>query len=206
MKQILLPLNIVLIIAVAILYFLHFGKSKTAVPTAATVTTKDSAGNVVVKPLKIAYVDLDSIQENYVYYKEKMDEFEKKKDRADRELNGAFQKIENERISFVQRGNAITQIEAENFQREYTRKMENLENQKRSMENNIQQEGVKTMEELKKKINDFLTIYNKTQEYSYIFSYSSTINMLFYKDTTYNITNEVVAGLNEEHNKTKVKK
>ncbi|WP_336515634.1 OmpH family outer membrane protein [Pollutibacter soli] len=206
MKQILLPLNIVLIIAVAILYFLHFGKSKTAVPSASTVTTKDSAGNVVVKPLKIAYVDLDSIQENYVYYKEKMDEFEKKKDRADRELNGAFQKIENERISFVQRGNAITQIEAENFQREYTRKMENLENQKRSMENNIQQEGVKTMEELKKKINDFLAIYNKTQEYSYIFSYSSTINMLFYKDTTYNITNEVVAGLNEEHNKTKVKK
>lgn len=206
MRQILLVLNIVLIIAVAILYYLHFGKSKTSVPSAATITTKDSAGNVVVKPLKIAYVDLDSIQENYVYYKEKMDEFEKKKDRADRELNSAFQKIENERVSFVQRGNTITQIEAENFQREYTRKMENLENQKRSMENNIQQEGVKTMEELKKKINDFLTAYNTTKEYSYIFSYSSTINMLFYKDTTYNITNEVVAGLNEEHNKTKVKK
>lgn len=206
MRQILLPLNIILIIAVAILYYLHFGKSKTSVPSVATVTTTDSTGNVVVKPLKIAYVDLDSIQENYEYYKEKMDEFEKKKDRADRELNSAFQKIENERISFVQRGNTITQIEAENFQREYTRKMENLENQKRNMENNIQQEGVKTMEELKKKINDFLTAYNATKDYSYIFSYSSTINMLFYKDTTYNITNEVVAGLNEEHNKTKVKK
>src|SRR5688572_17575997 len=158
MRQILLPLNIILIIAVAILYFLHFGKSKSsAVPSSATVTSQDSAGNEVVKPLKIAYVDLDSIQENYEYYKEKMDDFERKKERADRELNGAFQKIENERINFVQRGNSITQIEAENFQREYTRKMENLENQKRSMENNIQQEGVKTMEELKKKINDFLT-------------------------------------------------
>ena len=84
--------------------------------------------------------------------------------------------------------------------------MENLENQKRSMENNIQQEGVKTMEELKKKINEFLTSYNATRGYSYIFSYSSTINVLFYKDTTYNITPEVLAGLNEDYNKTKVKK
>ena len=135
-----------------------------------------------------------------------MTDFDRKKEKADRDLNSAFQKIENERITFIQKGNAITQVEAENFQREYTRKMEGLESQKRSMENNIQQEGVKTMEELKKKINDFLTTYNATRGFSYIFSYSSTINVLFYKDTTYNITQEVLTGLNEDYNKTKVKK
>ena len=62
------------------------------------------------------------------------------------------------------------------------------------------------MEELKKKINEFLTEYNQSRGYSYIFSYSSTINILFYKDTALNITNEVVSGLNEAYNKTKVKK
>ena len=165
-----------------------------------------STDSLVQNELKIAYVDLDSIQENYNYYKEKMDDFDRKKEGADRDLNNAFQKIENERIAFVQKGNAITQVEAENFQREYTRKMQNLENQKKSLENNIQQEGVKTMEELKKKINEFLTEYNQSRGYSYIFSYSSTINILFYKDTALNITNEVVSGLNEAYNKTKVKK
>ncbi len=205
MRQILLPLNIVLVIAVGVLFYLHFSNGKTKTVAGVPLASGKDSGTFA-KPLKIAYVDLDTIQENYEYYKEKMNEFEKKKERADRDLNSAFQKIENERITFVQKGNAITQIEAENFQREYTRKMENLENQKRSMENSIQQEGVKTMEELKKKINDFLTIYNSTRDYSYIFSYSSTISMLFYKDTTYNITKEVVAGLNEEYNKTKPKK
>ena len=203
MRQILLPLNIILLVAVAILYYLHFNAGK---KTATPVTTTRVTDSAQLKPLKIAYVDLDTIQEHYEYYKEKMTDFDRKKEKADRDLNSAFQKIENERITFIQKGNAITQVEAENFQREYTRKMEGLESQKRSMENNIQQEGVKTMEELKKKINDFLTTYNATRGFSYIFSYSSTINVLFYKDTTYNITQEVLTGLNEDYNKTKVKK
>lgn len=203
MKNFLLPLNILLAIAVAVLFYLHFNQKPAKVEVKSTTGSTDS---VVQKELKIAYVDLDSIQENYNYYKEKMDDFDRKKEGADRDLNNAFQKIENERIAFVQKGNAITQVEAENFQREYTRKMQNLENQKKSLENNIQQEGVKTMEELKKKINEFLTEYNQSRGYSYIFSYSSTINILFYKDTALNITNEVVSGLNEAYNKTKVKK
>ncbi len=204
MKNFLLPLNIILALAVAVLFYLHFNQKSATVDTKTGKGATDSAA--IQRELKIAYVDLDSIQENYNYYKEKMDEFERKKETADRDLNNAFQKIENERITFVQKGNAITQVEAENFQREYTRKMQNLENQKKSLENNIQSEGVKTMEELKKKINEFLTEYNKEKGYSYIFSYSSTINILFYKDTALNITSEVVSGLNEAYNKTKVKK
>ncbi len=204
MKNFLLPLNIILALAVAVLFYLHFNQKTATVDTRAGKGTTDSAA--MQRELKIAYVDLDSIQENYNYYKEKMDDFERKKESADRDLNNAFQKIENERIAFVQKGNAITQVEAENFQREYTRKMQNLENQKKSLENNIQSEGVKTMEELKKKINEFLTEYNKEKGYSYIFSYSSTINILFYKDTALNITSEVVSGLNDAYNKTKVKK
>jgi outer membrane protein len=197
-----LPLNILLALAVAILYFLHFGGGKKNV-SPAVVPAVDSSGNELVSSAKIAYVDLDSIQEKYDYYKEKMNEFERKKESADRDLNNAFQKIENERVAFIQKGQNITQVEAENFQREYTRKMQNLENQKKNLETNIQQEGVKTMEELKKRINDFLAEYNKSKGYSYILSFSSNINMLFYKDTTLNITNEVVQGLNDTYNKSK---
>jgi len=158
------------------------------------------------KQLKVAYVDLDSIQENYLLYKEKMDEFEKKKESADRDLNGAFQKIENERIAFAQRGQSITQAEYENFQRTYQGKLQNLEEQKRQLENNIASEGKKTMEELKTKINDFLQVYNKTKGYTYIFSYSNGLNVMFYKDSAYNITNEVVAGLNDAYKKNPSKK
>ncbi|MEY4627987.1 MAG: hypothetical protein RLZZ595_313 [Bacteroidota bacterium] len=156
--------------------------------------------------LRVAYVDLDSIQEKYLLYKEKMAEFEKKKESADRDLNGAYQKIENERVAFAQRGQSITQAEYENFQRTYQSKLQNLEEQKRQLENAIANDGMKTMDELKTKMNEFLEVYNKSKGYTYIFSYSSGLNVLFYKDTANNITNEVVAGLNEAYKKNPAKK
>jgi outer membrane protein len=203
MKNILPVITAVLAVLVGVLFYLHFKNHSQIDKISDKVTKQDTMAN---RPLKIAYVDLDSIQEKYEYYRTKMSEFEKKKENADRELNSSFQKIENERVAFVQRGNAITQVEAESFQRDYTRKMQNLENQKRVMENQIQEDGIKTMEELRKRINDFLEEYNKTQGYSYIFSYSAGLNVLFYKDPVYNITDEVVAGLNEAYRKTKEKK
>jgi outer membrane protein len=129
-------------------------------------------------------------------------EFDKKKENADRQLNSAFQKIEEERIAFAKKGQAITQSEYENFQRSYQTKMQNLEEQKRSMENAISVDGVKMLEELKGKIDSFLVDFNKEKGYSYIFSTSNSLNVLFYKDSANNITNEVVDGLNKLYNKT----
>jgi outer membrane protein len=188
-------INIVLALGVAVALFLQFKgtpKQASAVQTNTTATT-----------VKLGYVDLDSVQEKYLLYKEQMDLFEKKKEAADRDLNNAFQKIDNERIAFAKRGESITQVEYENFQRSYQAKMQNLEEQKRVLENSIASEGMKTMENLKKNIDDYLIIYNKEKAYSYIFSYSSGLNVLFYKDSATNITDEIVAGLNAEYNKTK---
>jgi outer membrane protein len=192
-------INIALFALLAVLAIAFFVSSKKTVSSPAAVSS--NAGN-----LKIAYVELDSIQEKYQYYKEKMVEFDKKKEDADRQLNTAFQKIEEERISFAKKGQAITQAEYENFQRSYQAKMQNLEEQKRNMENAISIDGVKMLEELKSKINGFLADYNKEKGYSYIFSTSNSLNVLFYKDSTYNITNEVVDGLNKAYNKSSQKK
>jgi len=200
MKNFLVGVVAVLVIAVAVLFFLHFKYHKQLDTISEKVVRQDTMAK---RPLRIAYVDLDSIQEKYEYYREKMTEFERKKETADRDLNSSFQKIENERVAFVQRGNAITQVEAEAFQRDYTRKMQNLENQKRTVESQIQTDGIRTMDELRKRINDFLEVYNKEKNYSYIFSYSTGLNVLFYKDTANNITNEVVTGLNDAYKKTK---
>ncbi|MFZ9661826.1 MAG: OmpH family outer membrane protein [Chitinophagaceae bacterium] len=202
MKNILSIVTSILAIAVVVLFSLHFKYHKQLNQISDKVRINDTSAN---RSLRIAYVDLDSIQEKYIYYKEKMKEFDKRKESADRDLNSSFQKIENERVAFVQRGNSITQVEAEAFERDYTRKMQNLESQKRNMETQIQEEGIKTMDDLKRRINDFLEKYNETEGYSYIFSYSSGLNVLFYKDKTYNITNEVVEGLNEAYKQTQKK-
>lgn len=192
--------NGLIFVSIAALAILHFSQGKSKQQS--TLEAKDNGS----KALKVAYVDLDSIQSKYTFYMEKMQEFEKKKESADRDLNNAFQKIENERIAFAKKGESITQAEYENFQRSYQAKMQNLEEQKRVLEANIANDGAKTMEDLKGRINSFLVDFNKDKAYSYIFSYSAGLNVLFYKDTTYNITDEVVAGLNEAYAKSGGKK
>ena len=69
------------------------------------------------KSLKIAYVDLDSIDAKFEFYKGKIEAFEKKKDGLDRQLNGAYQQLDKRRIDFLKRGNAITQAEADAFKK-----------------------------------------------------------------------------------------
>jgi len=192
-------INIVLFVLLGIMAIVLFLNSN-------KIPDVSNTGTAAENKLKIAYVDLDSIQANYLYYREKMTEFDKKKEDADRQLNTAFQRIEEERIAFAKRGQAITQSEYENFQRSYQTKMQNLEEQKRNMENAISTDGVKMLEELKGKIDAFLVEYNKDKKYSYIFSTSSSMNVLFYKDSSNNITNEVVAGLNKTYNKSDSKK
>ncbi|MFN5642757.1 MAG: OmpH family outer membrane protein [Sphingobacteriales bacterium] len=187
---------VILAILVTILFYVQFsGTSSKSVSSAKSVSGNEA------KELKIAYVDIDSIQANYEFYKAKSAEFEKKKENADRQLNGSFQKIEGERAAFAQRGNSITQAEYESFQRDYTTKMQNLENQKRVMEGQIQEEGFKMMEDFRKRINDFLIEYNKKKGYTYIYTDGGGINFLFYKDSTQNITKEVVDGLNAAYRK-----
>jgi len=186
--------NIALSLAIIVLLVLNF--SKKGASSSATNGKSDSTNQ-----LKFAYVDLDSLQEKYLYYQEKTKEFNSKKEAADRDLNGAFQKIDNERVAFIQRGQSVTQAEAENFQRVYQGKMQNLEEQKKQLENNIANEGMKTMVELKKTMNAFLEEYNKDKKYTFIFSFSSAVDVLFYKDKSYNITDDVVAGLNTEYKK-----
>ena len=54
---------------------------------------------------------------------------------------------------------------------------------------------MRRMKDVKTKIENFLKEYNKTKNYSYIVSYEQ--GLFYYKDTAYNITSDVIRGLNE---------
>ncbi|MCO5239851.1 MAG: OmpH family outer membrane protein [Chitinophagaceae bacterium] len=148
------------------------------------------------KLLKIAYVDLDSIDARFEFYKGKIEAFEKKKDGLDRQLNNAYQQLDKRRIDFLQKGNAITQSEADIFKKEYDQQLQYLENQRRKTEQDVQQEAMIMRDDIFKKINDYLSGYCKERGYTYVFSYSKNANIFLYEDPIYNITEEVITGLN----------
>ena len=72
MKNILLAINIILILLVGYLYYLHFSDTKKVVVPGLQIKTGTGSREAA----KVAYIDLDSLQNNYTYYKKIKTEFE----------------------------------------------------------------------------------------------------------------------------------
>ena len=187
-------MNVVLLVAVGVLFYWHFKGASNAAPTINIgPTSKDS---LVLKPLKVAYVDLDTIEEKFAYFKSKQNDFDRKREEADQNLNAAANEMERRRLAMAQKGAALTQAEVESFQKEYTARMQDLQRQHDQKQQEFATEQQKIMDDIQTKIRSFLEDYNKTKKYSFIFTTGKGALNLFYEDTAYNITNEVLEGLN----------
>jgi outer membrane protein len=190
MKNFTLGLNIVLIIAVAVLFYLHFSSEKKRVPSA--VTGNQSAGN-----FRIAYFEIDSVQNQFELLKEVHNSLNAK----DQELSRQLSQLENDFAKKYQdlqkNGSSLSQAEVISRQQELEDMDKNLKIKKRMMESEMQDESFNKLQDVKKKIENFLKDYNKNKGYSYILANSSDMNMMYYKDTIYNITADVIKGLNE---------
>jgi len=199
MKQFSILFNIFLLAALGVLYYLHFSTGKTNNPVRKTLANshKDtcSAGP------GIAYVELDSLNNNVGFIKERKKELESEQKQILNEYESACRQQETEKNNFIKRGNSITQTEAEEFQAKWIQRQQELDATKQSKGQRLAEKGGKIMEEVQLTLKGFLNDYNKDKRYSYIFATGGGFDYLFYKDSTQNITNEIIKGLNERMNK-----
>ena len=72
---------------------------------------------------------------------------------------------------------------------------EDMKNRKQQLDQEYNNYMMTKQNEIKTKIENFLKDYNKTRNYSYIISYEQ--GLFYYRDTAYNITTDVVKGLND---------
>ncbi|RXK62433.1 OmpH family outer membrane protein [Lacibacter luteus] len=189
----------VLLAAVAVLYVLHFSAGKKATEPKASTVVKDSAGAELPQHIKVAYIDLDTVQKYYEFFKLKNEELEREKNRYDNQIQGDLNKLERDRVEFLKKGQAITQVEAERFQQEYQTRYQQIGQRQQSMQGQHLENQSRAIEEIQKKINEYLKDYNKAGKYNFIFSTQEGNPTLYYKDTAFNITTEVVKGLNDAY-------
>lgn len=194
MKQFQSILLILLSLAVGVLFFLHFSGKKTNQANK-KINSKDSSV-LANQYLRVAYIDLDTIKEYYSYFKLKNDEIENEKQRIENEVQSGLDKLEKDRISFLKRGESITQIEAEKFQQEYQNRYQQIGAKRENLLNQHLNNQAKALDDIQKRINEYLNDYNKAAKYNFIFSTGEGNLTLYYKDSAFNITKEVVKGLN----------
>jgi len=200
MKQFSLVLNIVLVLAVAVLFYLHFSGGNKMSVKANTVTgnfQKDSSGNKV--PV-VAYVELDSLNSNVTFIKVRKKELEAEQKAIASEYEASYRALTAERDEFLKKGNAITQPEAEAFQSKLQQKQQEIESNQKAKAQRLAEKGAKIMEDMQVKVRAFMKEYNKSKNYSYILATGTGLDYLFYKDSTLNVTADVIKGLNEQMN------
>lgn len=192
----------VLTAAVAALFVLHFTGSNKSKPKATdSKAAKDP--NDSARHIRVAYIDLDTIQKQYEFFKLKNDELEADKQRMENQIQGDLNKLEKDRIAFLKRGQSITQQEAETFQQEYQTRYQQIGQRQQTLQSQHLDKQAKAIDDIQKRINEYLKVFNADKRYDFIFSTQEGNPTLYYKDPAFDITNEVVQGLNEEYKKTK---
>ncbi|MEO8720442.1 MAG: OmpH family outer membrane protein [Ginsengibacter sp.] len=190
MKNILLVINCVLLALVGYLYYLHFQQNKT--PSA---VIKSSSHIDTIQKSKVAYIDLDSLQNNYGYYKKIKTDFERKQSAANDEITSLQKKYQSRAVQLQQKASAMNPKEQENAMQEMNKMQQDLQLRKQNIDNELYNYNSKMKEDILTRIQNFLKTYNKDGRYSYIFSYEP--GFMFYKDSTLNITPDVIEGLNK---------
>lgn len=196
MKNGLLVWNIVLTLLVGYLLFAQLNKKGNVVAGNKNVS-RDS--NVANAGFRIAYFEMDSIETHFTMVKDIKAEIAKKDEEYSNSLNQLDATYKNKILEYQQKEKAGTMVQAdyEKAQVDLRQLEDRLKNRKQELDQQYQDFVMRKNLGVKKKIEDFLTEYNKTQGYSYIVAYEQ--GLFYYKDTTYNITSEVIKGLNEEY-------
>ena len=122
MKNVLLFINIVLICLVGYLYYLHFKSTK---PPEIQLS-QTNAGSSLKESSKVAYIDLDSLQNNYSYYKKIKTEFERKQSAANDEIGGMQKKYQTRAMQLQQKGSTMNQQEQEAAMQEINKMQQDL--------------------------------------------------------------------------------
>ncbi len=200
MKQFSLALNILLVLAVGFLYFKVYSKP-TPVKTSVVATPSNNAAAVGVP---IAFVDLDSLNEKISFIKNKRKELETEQRAIETEWESGYRNLENQKNGFVKKhGNAITQQMAEEFQTQLMQQQQRIDEKKQSLTQRLSEKSYRTMDEIQKQLKDFLAEYNKQKNYTYILTTGTGLDYMVYKDSSLNITADVVSGMNDRLKKDK---
>lgn len=201
MKNGMLIWNVILSGVVAVLLFLHFGSS--GKKSVGKTPNKDSLG--APGQFRMAYFEMDSVASNFDLVKEVKTELAKKEEEINREVDGLTRSFQQKYKYYQDQAQAglMTQAQVDAASAEMKKMDDEMKARKQQLDQEYNDLMVRKQNEIKTKIEAFLKEYNKTRNYSYIISYEQ--GLFYFKDTAYNITADVVKGLNLQHKPVKSK-
>ena len=194
MKNLSLILNVVLFIALGILYYLHF-ESNAAIEE----TVEENSNDLVsLTNLKVAYVNSDSLISNYEFYKDKAEELRKHREQSESSLESRAKGIESQVNDFQRTRGNMTMNQARAIEEDLYNKQQNLLQYRETLAQNLMTKESEVNNELYDNISQFLKKYGDNNNLEIVLSFSRGSGVLYANDSL-DITQVVISGLNDAY-------
>ncbi len=198
MKQLPLILSSLSLVGVLVLFGMKMNEPKSG-KKPVLLQAKDSSGNpVTMSGMRVAYVDIDTLESHYTYFKAKKEEFELRQKQIDAELEKMANALQNDYVALQKKAQAgqMTESEGEAAQQSLMKRQQEIEMKRQ----NLGTKYLKDQEDFNKELHDdlysYIEEYNADKGYDYILSYSKDGSILYANDA-YNITEDIISGMNE---------
>ena len=188
--------NVVLAVAVVVLFVLHFsgGESKEIKGGQASVEMASPSD------ISIAYFNMDSVMSQWDLYFEYQQDLGQKQSEMEADFAGKtenfYQRVQDAQYK-IQR-QLVTRSEAEQLQQDLAAEEQNLMALQNQYTADLQEEGLVKNRRMIDMIERYVAELSQAKGYSYVYSYQFGGNLI-YGAKPYDITNQVVAGLNEKY-------
>lgn len=193
MKKLPLIINVILIVAVAILYVLHFTSSQDS--------EQAETNNSSIVPVEgIVYINIDSVLKNYKMYDDIAAELQTNLKTKDAELQSKQRKFEKAVSDYQNKAakGLITRSEAAAMEQNLQAEQQNLLQLQQKMQYDLAEEEQVSQRKMLNSIMEYLKSVENEKSYQFVLGTSFGGNILYANDGL-NITKEVVSGLNKQY-------
>lgn len=198
MKSISLSLNIILILAVAGLYYLHFSDKNTVSNPPEKAALPVVAPKMDIKASTIVFVNSDSLMDNYELVKEVRKDLERERAAAEKQFASEYRALESEYNDLKSKAATMTEEQGMAKQQELAMKEQKLTDYRDELNEKLSMNEMKKTEKIQQEIEDYLKTNYSGTNYSYILGHTKGGGILFSKNNL-DITKEVLEGLNNTY-------
>lgn len=207
-------INIVLIVAVAVLYYLHFSSSTTGNDDISDVTESmsDDSSAVKMKPnvdgAQIVYVNSDVLNEEYQLVKDIASTTLAEQQRLEMKYQRDGQKLQQDYAVYQQKisQGLLTTTQAMADQEDMKKRKAVLQQMEVRMEKLINEIQIKS-EEVHNTVMDYVKMYNEKSSHNYILTYTERgAGAILLASDSLDVTATILEGLNAQYKESQEKK
>ncbi len=194
-------LNAIFGITLATLLFVYFNEKPSSQNVEVNIP-KTSKIDINKKPMKVVYVNIDSLYKHYDYYLDLKKQLETKGDKLESEIKTQMNKLEVDFKGYQSKAREMTQEQLQKAEQEMGMREQNLRKKQELASKAVLDEQEKLNKLFRGKVDKYLEILSKKNGFDYIL-----LNMdggaILYSNQEYDITSTVINDLNDSYKQEK---